>query len=193
MAYILLLFALYITLAIFLKLTSRETYSYRKFNILEYVIDLLLIPFMNVISDGKDSHWWDWKKIEIIETKLNFRLLKLTSDFPQKRTYKTVPLLGQYNLSGLKDLYITLRVLRETYIIKPKNYSGKWSLIVGKHSYADKNKFEYMVTNFLHQGAIKYLVDGETIFLGLDKGDNYIALELIKTCTRKENKELLFL
>lgn len=160
-----------------------KKYLYRKYKPFEKSTDTILRPLM-VLFEGKDSHWWDWSEFEV--TQKNLPWLTLEKDKQAIRKFRKYPLLGQYNFSGLIDLYKTLKVLRKVAVLNPESHKGLWSLII-------KRKKETIICNFKHKGAVKSLLDGEASYIGVTENGEYIKLKLVKICDRKLHQELLFI
>ena len=160
-----------------------KQYLYRENQRFEKEIDILLRPLMSFF-ENKDSHWWDWSEFEV--TQKNLPWLTLEKDKQAIRKFRKYPLLGQYNFSGLIDLYKTLKILRKVAVLIPDNYKGLWSLII-------KRKKETIICNFKHKGSVKSLLDGEASYLGMNENGEYIKLKLVKICDRKLHQELLFI
>jgi len=152
------------------------------------IANILLIPFMELVASGKDSHWWDWKEIDSRDIDISVKQVCVKTKFPQKRKYKSSRIFGNLNFSGIKDLYITLRVLKKTAVIQPLNYEGYWSLVIK----GDYDGEKYNVCRFLQKGKVKCLLDGEKYFLGITEKGDYIPLMLVEICDRSDHGDLLF-
>jgi hypothetical protein len=163
-------------------------YRFREANFFEKIGDIMLKPLMNAIATGKDAHWWDWTLLENKEVDKKVKQVHIKSDFPQMRQYKKLPLLGRYNPLGVKDLYITLRVLKEVAVLEPKNFKGDWSLVIRGY-YPEK---KYIRSNFIQRGRVKVLIDGKKSFLGITKKGKYIPLKLVEKCPREKHFDMLF-
>lgn len=181
----------YFVYAFVRKFLAKEKYYYKKFNLIEYIVDVLFIPVMDLFQ-GKDSHWWDWKEIDVGGKKIDW--LVLEKGKTPIRKFKRLPIIGQYNLSGLLDLYKTLKKLRKTAILEPENYSDFWSLlIISKYRKNNKWENQYELCKFKHKGSVKNLLDGEKKYIGITKEGEYIKLKLVEICDRDKYKELLFI
>jgi hypothetical protein len=163
-------------------------YHFREENTAELIIDTALIPLMDLVATGKDAHWWDWEEIASRKVNKKIPALFLQTDFPQMRQYKKIPIVGHANIDGLRDLYITLRVLEEVAVIAPVNYRKAWSLIMERK--CDKKR--YYLSKFLHKGGVKCLLDGKKRFWGMDEEGKIIPVKLVKRCPRQEHQEILF-
>ncbi|MEP7103405.1 MAG: hypothetical protein ABI721_01700 [Candidatus Dojkabacteria bacterium] len=190
MLILLALFIIYILSSIYFYGKNRTKYEYRSSNILEKVADLLLIPLMELIATGKDSHWWDYEFIDI--KNIDVKALIIDTGKPQKRLFKKSKLFGQYNLSGIHDLYLTLRVLNELAVVEPVNYGGEWSLVIkGQHKFEDNDE-TLIACKFTTKGKVQTLLDGKRSYYGLTKDNKFIEIKLVEICDRNKHKDILF-
>jgi len=148
---------------------------------------------MTIAAGGKDSHWWDWKIVDKQKIDKKAKTLKVKSNAPTLRRFKRYPIVGQYNLSGLRSLYLTLFVLPNVAVIKPKDYKGDWLLISkGGHDADNNPRFEYLICRFILNGPVKHLSDGDQEFLGKTLDGKYLELELVEITSRHNHRKYLF-
>lgn len=168
-------------------------YKFYEKNTIEYIVDYLLMPFMEIATGGKDSHWWDWKIIPEEKVSNPNISTKLDPGVKPLRKFKRYPIFGLYNLHGLRSLYITLFVLKDTAIIRPKNYTGEWILITkGGHDEDDKPEYKYAQCKFILKGSVKHLIDGPQEYIGQTLDGKAIELIVDRVVSRYKNKEILF-
>jgi hypothetical protein len=149
---------------------------------------------MEVLAGGKDSHWWDWSLYSDGAKISPSKLLKVSGGTKKLRKYRRVQVFGQYNLSGLKDLLITLFVLRQVVVLKPKNYKGEWSLIIkGDFGFGSTEAKQYIISNFLSKGSVKSLLDGTKEYVGVSQEGKYLELVIQSIESRYTNRKTLFI
>ena len=141
----------YILLALILKMFLSPPYKFRRFKMSEFMANILLVPFMELVSGGKDSHWWDWEFYKLGADSEKIKMVIVNSKQPQMRKYKRSKFLGMYNPSGLEDLFITLFILREVAVLRPKEYVGEWSLVIkGNYGFEKDKSKQFILSKYLN-------------------------------------------
>ena len=164
------------------------SYRFRDRHGIRRVVDVLLKPLMVLVATGKDSHWWDWEDLALEAIDPDVPRVRVRTTHRQLRRYRRLPILGKYNLDGLRDLYLTLRVLPEVAVLEPVGHSGSWSLVIqGNYGAA-----QAALCQFLHRGRIKTLLDGDKAFVGLTADGRFVPLCLVERCHRSAHPEMLF-
>ena len=137
-------------------------------------------------AEGKITHWWDWTPVPRREIDPEVSPLVLASRTPQLRIYRRTRWLGQYNWQGLKDLYLTLFVLRKVVVLEPEWYQGYWRLMIAGNRFQDENQYEiFDQVDVLVRGRVKTLLDGRKMFLGHAEDGRFIPLKLVAITSRQ--------
>jgi hypothetical protein len=158
-----------------------------------YVADIFLAPFMKLAAAGKITHWWDWTPVPSRDIDPAVRPLVIASRAPQQRVYKKSKWLGQYNWTGLKDLYKTLFVLETVVVLEPETYRGFWRLLISGNRRQDKHQYDaYDRVDVLVRGKVKTLLDGKKRFLGQAGDGTYIPLKLVAVASREQYPDIPF-
>jgi len=175
------LLAVYIGIAYSLFLVSKPTYNYRQENLLNQQATILMRPVMEVLANGKVSHWYNWQNISKGGINQNVTALKISSG--DKKLYRD---LG--NSFAFENTLASLGGIKEAAIIEPLNYKESWSLV-----FCDTKYDTCQESNILTKGRAKILVDGTQNVWGKTTSGKHIELKLVEYINRSAETSVLFI
>jgi hypothetical protein len=167
------------TLVLHLFRVRQYDYTYRQEHWSQWTAGLLAQPIVDLAIDRKVSYGFDWRELD--SERIDKSVLPLTLRSKEEQ-------LADYSQDwDSRNLQRDLGYVREAAIIRPKNYSGKWSLV-----YCTSQRQVCEQSNLLHAGEVKVLLDGQTEMWGLNEDGQYIQLELVRYLDRNQAKDVLF-
>jgi hypothetical protein len=140
-------------------------------------------PYMDIISYGKISHFYDWKEISSESIDPLTSTTDIRSSQQQRQDYD----------SNWSQILYNLRPSNEAVVLTPENYNGTWSLIKCSASRPGTDEKICLESNITHRGSIRYSIDGESEVFGIASNGNYIALTASEYINANEKRTLLLL
>jgi hypothetical protein len=156
--------ATYLLVVIIWHLFIPDTYTYRSYNFINHnVLTSLMKPVMGIFGYRKVTHWYDWEGISSDKV-LNTEPLIIEND-TNIRHFE-----ARY---ALVNAWASLGGVQTTAIIKPKDYTGTWSLIYCQNNQCKANTLSY-------EGEVKILVDGQMELYALTERGEVRDVGLVK-------------
>jgi len=160
-------FAVYFSFSYSYNLFGPRKYDYRDYNFFEAQVAIMLQPVMEILANGKVSHWYDWDDTEVDASNADAYFVPVRGSGKPFRDHSK-------DLS-FNNLWKSFNA-DEFAKIKPKNYDKKWSLIYCTEEYNICKE-----SNLTYKGEIKIIVDGNGWLAGRGENDEMIKLDTIKT------------
>lgn len=171
----------YLGWAVILSYKYSQKYSYTKSEFPLKIATDLIQPFMEVFGNGKATHMWHW---ENINPDYDYKKYGFKRDSTQVRVFKPQFDLG----TTLVNARASLNGIKELIVVKPKNYTGKWT-----EAYCVNQEPIFCQRSIISfEGAVRILNDGDGYTWGLDESGNPIELEILREIPANEERDILF-
>ena len=177
----------YIGVAIGFAALMPYNYQRRRQNFLLTAATVLLQPAMELVGNGKVTHFYDYKTIDKSTISTNILPLKLIPSKPQIRK------LDNSINSIFSNAFAHTVLIQEAAIITPINYSGKWSLVFCQNMSAGSSEEECQTSKIKHTGQVKILVDGSGSIWGFTEDEKWIELKLVEYLDKNQRQDILFI
>jgi hypothetical protein len=183
--FIISLITLYLGIAIGFATLSPYNYTRRNQNFLLSGATVLLQPAMEVLADGKVTHFYDYKSLTLTEVP-NLDLARVISSKEQFRDFS-----GSFQSHFINAL-ASIGAVSEAAIIEPVNFTGQWSLAYCQ-TVPNSSVPVCQISKIKHSGQVKILVDGGSLIWGQTESGEWIQLRLVEYINRSERRDLLLI
>ncbi len=176
---------LYVGIAIGFATLAPYNYTRKNQNFLLSGSTVLMQPAMEVLADGKVTHFYDYKNLPLNEVPA-IEPAQVISSKEQFRNFN-----GEVQSHFINAL-ASLGQVRESAIVEPINYSGNWSLAFCQ-TVSNSSNTVCQVSKIKYSGPVKILVDGTSYIWGLTENGEWIELKIVEYIDRSERRDLLFI